>query len=258
MKISKVRAVKTPTRGTAKSAGLDFYVPNDFKAAKLYPHTAIKIPSGICAQIPEDTALVAFNKSSVANTHSLQVGACVVDEDYQGEIHLHVFNLSAFDVWIKPGMKLVQLVCVPVLYIDVQVVTYDQLYGARSERGDGGFGSTDKNPFEGLETNDKGFIVPKSEKIMCPICSSFDIDTMPNGHFKCIHCKTTSDPNEPKKCRNCFSTEDVTANGYCLECTNYIGKQYPVSEKVKKPGCRVCGVATFGNYCRVHEPQRKE
>lgn len=37
MKISKVKSVKTPTRGTSKSAGIDFYVPEDFVESEVLP-----------------------------------------------------------------------------------------------------------------------------------------------------------------------------------------------------------------------------
>jgi len=70
------------------------------------------------------------------------VGACVVDEDYQGEIHLHVYNFGNEETLVKPGEKLLQMVLLPVNYVSVEVVEEDQLFGETTERGDGGFGST--------------------------------------------------------------------------------------------------------------------
>ena len=92
MRISKVRGVKTPTRGTKQSAGIDFYVPDDFEVIEVSPGQKAFIPSGIKANVPAGHALIAFNKSGIALKKSLFIGACVVDEDYQGEIHLHVVN----------------------------------------------------------------------------------------------------------------------------------------------------------------------
>lgn len=46
MKITKIREVKTPTRGTECSAGLDFYVPAGMKLSML-PGDDVLIPSGI-------------------------------------------------------------------------------------------------------------------------------------------------------------------------------------------------------------------
>lgn len=144
MKIAKVRNVKTPTRGTGKSAGLDFYIPDDhdWRDLFVFPGEALNIPSGIKASIPAGHALVAFNKSGVALNHNLQVGACVIDEDYQGEIHLHIFNVGTRTIKLRPGQKIVQFVCVPVNYVAVEEVPENQLFSEVTDRGEGGFGST--------------------------------------------------------------------------------------------------------------------
>ena len=136
MKIVKVRNVKTPTRGTGLSAGLDFYIPEDFEAKQIWPGESINIPSGIRARIPRGCALIMFNKSGIATKYQLQVGACVVDEDYQGEIHLHVMNVGKDPVILKPGMKLVQGLVMPVLYVGVEVLeSEDELFSQSTERG---------------------------------------------------------------------------------------------------------------------------
>lgn len=143
MKIVKVRNVKTPTRGTGLSAGLDFYIPEDFETKQIWPGESINIPSGIKARIPRRCALIMFNKSGIATKYQLQVGACVVDEDYQGEIHLHVINVGKEIVILEPGMKLVQGLVIPVLYVGVKVIeSEDELFPQLTERGTGGFGST--------------------------------------------------------------------------------------------------------------------
>ena len=84
-----------------------------------------------------------FNKSGIAARYQLQVGACVVDEDYQGEIHLHVMNVGKEIVILKPGMKLVQGLVMPVFYTGVEVLESEaELFPQSTERGQGGFGST--------------------------------------------------------------------------------------------------------------------
>ena len=152
MKILKVRDVKTPTRGTELSAGLDFYVPDDYEVpagpnrvdmnpfALLGPGDSVVVPSGIKADVPPGYALVAFDKSGVSTRKHLSVGACVVDEDYQGEIHLHVFNHGNNVEQVSAGEKLVQFLLLPVFYAQVEVV--DELFTEETERGEGGFGST--------------------------------------------------------------------------------------------------------------------
>lgn len=161
LRFTKVRDVKSPERGTAKSAGIDFFVPNDFHEIVVQPHSDILIPSGIKASVPEGHMLVAENKSGVVTSHcacvqagrkpkkgayfcSLIVGANVVDEDYQGEIHIHLINTGTLPMIIKPGTKIVQFVLVPVTYCSVEEVPEEQLFIEATERGDGGFGSTNK------------------------------------------------------------------------------------------------------------------
>jgi dUTP pyrophosphatase len=140
MKVQKLRNVKTPNRGTTASAGIDFYVPEDFETVSLKPGESVLIPSGIRVQVPRGYALIAFNKSGVAVKQGLSVGACCVDEDYTGEVHLHMINTSNKDQVIATGQKLVQFILIPVSYIDVEEV--EVLPERNTERGSGGFGST--------------------------------------------------------------------------------------------------------------------
>ena len=159
MKIAKTRNVKTPERGTEKSAGIDFFVPNDFKSVVIRPGRDLLIPSGIKAAVPEGFMLMAAEKSGVVTSKSAAVaagrtpkptaydsiiilGAKIVDEDYQGEIHIHLVNVGDDAVKIEPGTKIAQFILVPVSYENVEVVPEDQLFSEVSDRGDGGFGST--------------------------------------------------------------------------------------------------------------------
>ena len=144
MKLSKIRKVKTPTRGTEGSAGIDFFVPNDYPPdlCTVQPGERFFIPSGIKANVPTGYALIAFNKSGVALKKGLMVGACVVDSDYQGEIHLHLVNTSDKTVTIEPGDKLTQFLLIPVDHCAVEVVDESDLFEEETQRGAGGFGST--------------------------------------------------------------------------------------------------------------------
>ena len=147
MKITKVRDVKTPERGTPGSAGIDFFVPNDFKSVFMHIDKTVNIPSGIHVKVPKGFALIAMNKSGVALKKGLQVGACVIDEDYQGEVHLHVTKIAETNgaTIIKGGDKLVQFLLVPVSYEDIEIVEgqLDLYTEGKTERGTGAFGSTD-------------------------------------------------------------------------------------------------------------------
>jgi dUTP pyrophosphatase len=143
LKITKTRDVKTPNRGTAESAGLDFYIPNDFEGPyNLLPGQSVNIASGIKMVIPKGYSGNFFNKSGLGSKGIL-VGAQIVDSDYRGEVHLNVHNVSEQTLHLKPGMKLVQMIVQKIELVTPQEVTlssYEAL--AETERGEGGFGST--------------------------------------------------------------------------------------------------------------------
>nr|DAW00949.1 MAG TPA: dUTPase [Caudoviricetes sp.] len=159
MKVLKVRDVKTPTRGTSLSAGIDFFVPNDFTEKTLMPQEDMLIPSGIKAKFDDNLMLMAAEKSGVTTSRRAVIdaerepkaeafesitilGAKIVDADYQGEIHIHIINVGRYPVKIKPGFKIAQFILVPVMYDKVEEVSSeDELYnGIVTERGEGGIG----------------------------------------------------------------------------------------------------------------------
>lgn len=159
MNIAKVRDVKTPERGTEKSAGIDFFVPNDFAATIILPGKDLLIPSGILAKVPSGCMLMAADKSGVVTSRQACVnagrkpkatafdtivvlGAKIVDEDYQGEIHIHLVNVGKAPVTILPGTKIAQFILVPVLYDVINVLDKNELFDSVSERGSGSFGHT--------------------------------------------------------------------------------------------------------------------
>ena len=159
LRYCKVRDVKSPTRGTNKAAGIDFYIPNDFKPIGLWPGDDVLIPSGIKAEIPEGYMLMGANKSGVSTSataclhagrtpkpgafeSSVIIGASIVDEDFQGEIFLQLINVGRSQIVLKPGMKIEQLVLVPVRYDEPVEVPEEELFKRESERGSGALGST--------------------------------------------------------------------------------------------------------------------
>ena len=144
MKIIKIRPVKTPER-SGKNAGIDFFIPRDFEASFILPGDQKKIPSGIKLKIPGGHCLIAFNKSGIATKYMLQVGACLIDENYTGEIHLNLFNVGKKRIWLKPDQKIVQFVMLKPNYIDIELEEEEDKVFKESdhmERGSRGFGST--------------------------------------------------------------------------------------------------------------------
>ena len=135
-----------PTRKLG-DAGFDFYIPEGHPTILLAPGKDVLINTRIRSKLAENIALVAFNKSGVATKKHLQVGACVVDRSYQGEIHIHVFNWGDATILLEPKDKLVQFVPMNISE-DEPTICYEgetsleEFYPTSSERGAGGFGST--------------------------------------------------------------------------------------------------------------------
>tara|TARA_Y100001938_G_C8093578_1_gene436665 strand:+ start:809 stop:1249 length:441 start_codon:yes stop_codon:yes gene_type:complete len=140
----KTKKVKSPER-SGKNAGYDFFIPNDWHELwTIKPGESVNIPSGIKVNLPKNTCLIAFNKSGIASKYSLQVGACVIDENYKGEIHLNLINIGDEDVQLKAGQKILQFVLFNQEYHKLQEVKSATPWEVKEddERGDKGFGST--------------------------------------------------------------------------------------------------------------------
>jgi dUTPase len=73
----------------------------------------------------------------------LVIGAQVIDEDYQGEIHIHLINTGYEEVHITPGMKIAQFILVPVSYAEPKETPDEELFRDISERTSGGFSFTE-------------------------------------------------------------------------------------------------------------------
>ena len=143
LKYIKTRDVKDPIRGHATDAGIDFFVPNNFGAVTLEPGQDILIDAGIRVVVPKGYALIFKEKSGIATKRKLTIGASVVDSDYRGNVHLHLFNNGTEIQSIEAGDKITQGLVVPISLCQTEEVSgevYEEY--CNTERGDGGFGST--------------------------------------------------------------------------------------------------------------------
>lgn len=140
---SKIKDVKDPVRAHSTDAGVDLFVPNDFTPVTLKIGESALIQSGIRFKLPKNTAGVFFNKSSIAKK-GLIVGAQLIDEQYTGQVHIHLVKVTGDPVTINPGDKIAQMVVVPVLYNKLVQYTEEQYNNimSDSERKDKCFGST--------------------------------------------------------------------------------------------------------------------
>lgn len=131
-----------PTYGTSGSAGLDLRACID-QAIELQPGQTVLIASGLAIHVadPNYCALI-LPRSGLGHKHGVVLGNLVglIDSDYQGELKISTWNRSNTVFRIEPFERIAQLVIVPVLQVQLNVV---EAFEA-SDRGSGGFGSTGK------------------------------------------------------------------------------------------------------------------
>ena len=132
-----------PTYATGGSAGLDLRAVIDTPLV-LEPGATTLIKTGMAIYIADpNLAAVILPRSGLGHKHGIVLGNLVglIDSDYQGELMVSCWNRSQMAFTINPGERIAQLVLVPVVQAEFEVV---QEFHA-SERGVGGFGSTGKH-----------------------------------------------------------------------------------------------------------------
>lgn len=140
-----------PTRANPSDAGLDIYFnPDDSSTTgvMLYPGESKLFQTGLKFGIPHGYMLEVKNRSGNASKRSLIVGACVVDSGYDGEVFVNLHNIGREPQLIEKGMKIAQVVMIPVVHFRALETTRDNLYDwcpiTMSNRGTDALGSTDK------------------------------------------------------------------------------------------------------------------
>jgi dUTP pyrophosphatase len=131
-----------PQRGTENSSGIDVFIPKNFTMVYkniLKCKQSIIIPLNLRIKIPIGYDIEVKNKSGISTKLNLIKGAELVDQDYRGNIMIHLFNIGSDHVELKDGMKIAQLVVRPVLISEWKKVDSIDI---NTERGEGKFGST--------------------------------------------------------------------------------------------------------------------
>jgi dUTP pyrophosphatase len=131
-----------PHYATAGAAGLDLRACIDAPLT-LAPGAAELVPSGIAIHLADPgLAAVVLPRSGLGHKHGIVLGNLVglIDSDYQGQVMVSVWNRGAASFTIQPMERIAQLVVVPVVQVELNVVEEF----AASRRGAGGFGSTGK------------------------------------------------------------------------------------------------------------------
>lgn len=139
IKILNKNAV-VPTHGSAEAAGWDLY--NAGPSVIIPAGETVKINTGISIELPKGTFGGVFSRSGLATNYGVAMsnGVGVIDSDYRGQIIVALHNHSTKEASIMHGERVAQLVVIPYVEVDLNVV--EDL--SETDRGSSGFGSTGK------------------------------------------------------------------------------------------------------------------
>lgn len=134
------REFPLPAYATLGSAGLDLRACLD-APLELVPGAAHLLPTGLAIWV-EDPGLAAviLPRSGLGHKHGIVLGNLVglIDSDYQGQLMVSCWNRGSTAYVVQPGERIAQLVVVPVVQVELEVVEDF----AATTRGEGGFGSS--------------------------------------------------------------------------------------------------------------------
>jgi dUTP pyrophosphatase len=136
-------ADQLPAYATTGSAGLDLRACLDVPLT-LAPNAWQLVPTGIAVYLKDPGyAALLLPRSGLGHKHGIVLGNLVglIDSDYQGQLMVSCWNRSDVAFTIEPMERIAQMVIVPVVQAQFNVVTE---FEAPSARGEGGYGSTGK------------------------------------------------------------------------------------------------------------------
>ena len=136
-------ADQLPAYATPGSAGLDLRACLQ-EPLTLRANAWQLVPTGIAIYLADPGfAALILPRSGMGHKHGIVLGNLVglIDSDYQGHLMVSAWNRSDTAFTIEPMERIAQLVIVPVLQAQFEVVTEFPA----SVRGEGGYGSTGKS-----------------------------------------------------------------------------------------------------------------
>jgi dUTP pyrophosphatase len=129
-----------PSHATDGSAGMDLSACIDEKITLLPGETTL-IPTGFAMHLLDpELAAIILPRSGLGHKKGIVLGNLVglIDSDYQGQVFISCWNRGNEKVIIGPGDRIAQLVFIPVVRTEFDIVDDFE----ETSRGDGGFGHT--------------------------------------------------------------------------------------------------------------------
>ena len=131
-----------PQHATDGSAGMDLRACLD-EHLRIEPGETHLVPTGFAIHIANrGLAAVLLPRSGLGHKRGIVLGNLVglIDSDYQGQVFISVWNRSDHSFTLEPGDRIAQMVFVPVVQVEFDVVNQFDT----SDRGGGGFGHSGK------------------------------------------------------------------------------------------------------------------
>lgn len=125
---------RLPDRAHPTDAGVDIFAPHD---VTIPARGSAVVDTGVHVQLPPGTVGMLKSKSGLNVKYGI-VSEGVIDEGYTGSVVVKLYNLGDKEIVLTEGMKITQLVVMPVAY--PTIVEVGEIGGG--PRGDAGFGST--------------------------------------------------------------------------------------------------------------------
>jgi dUTP pyrophosphatase len=132
-----------PSYATPGSAGLDLRACLD-QALTLQANAWQLLPTGMAIHLKDPNyAALILPRSGLGHKHGIVLGNLVglIDSDYQGQLMVSAWNRSDVAFTIEPMERIAQLIIVPVVQAQFNLVND---FDVATERGAGGYGSTGK------------------------------------------------------------------------------------------------------------------
>ncbi|MGB5426207.1 MAG: dUTP diphosphatase [Gammaproteobacteria bacterium] len=132
-----------PHYATDGSAGMDMRACLD-APLQMAPGDTHLIPTGMAIHVADaGLAAVLLPRSGLGHKHGIVLGNLVglIDSDYQGQVFVSCWNRGSETFVIEPGERIAQMVIVPVVHADFEIVEDFVV----SERGAGGFGHSGRH-----------------------------------------------------------------------------------------------------------------
>ena len=134
-------SIPLPHYATEGSAGLDLRACLQ-QSLEILPGSTHLVPTGLAIYIGDrGLAGVILPRSGLGHKHGIVLGNLtgLIDSDYQGELMISCWNRGKETFMLEPGERIAQLVIVPVIQAQFEVV---KEFFSETDRGEGGFSHT--------------------------------------------------------------------------------------------------------------------